>query len=139
LLRFWCSFSFCHLSQFLRISEACFHRRIGQVCYTLLFLVAFAFRRRTDKFRSQGRAWGRICFVLCSFGRTCFGRMNSSKVWSCRLIIFNVSVAATRCCSVCDWSWSVLHRRTETPHQQIYLCCREKFEWPGMQPRYLQE
>jgi hypothetical protein len=34
LLRFWCSFSFCHWSQFLRISEGCFHRHISHDCCT---------------------------------------------------------------------------------------------------------
>jgi hypothetical protein len=34
LLRFWCSFSFSHLSQFLRISQGSFHRCISKDCYT---------------------------------------------------------------------------------------------------------
>jgi hypothetical protein len=118
-------FSFCQLSRFLRISQGCFHRRISQDCYTSFVsssvsssFPACSFRKRTNKFRIQGRAWGRICFGRCSFGRICFGRMSSWKVWSCRIIIFNTSVTAVRDCSVCGWSWSVLCRRTETPHQQ---------------------
>jgi hypothetical protein len=121
-------FFLCHLSRILLISHGCFHRRMSQDCYISFVsssvccsFPACTFRKRTDKFRSQGRAWGKICFGTCSFGRTYFGRMNSWRVWSCRLIMFNVSVTAVRCCSVCGWSWSVLHMRTEPPPTKISL------------------
>lgn len=68
-------FSFCHLSRFLLVLQGCFHWRISQNCCTSFLsssvccsFPACSFRKRTDKFRSQGHAWGRICFCRCSFG-----------------------------------------------------------------------
>ena len=74
-------FSFCCLFQgVLLISQSCFHRGIRQDCCSSFLssvsssFPACRFRKRKDKFRSQGCAWGRICFGRCSFERTWFGK-----------------------------------------------------------------
>ena len=58
---FWCQ-DCC--SSFLSSSICC-------------YFPACRFRKRTEKFASQGHAWGRIFFDRCSFSRTWFGTINS--------------------------------------------------------------